>query len=120
MPHLTLEYSMNIVEREGLKELFEKLHLVLTEMLPTDLATCRSVPLPYEKYYLGDGDPKNAFVDLELKVLAGRTPKVLKTVAQRIMQLLTEHFAESMKTLKLRITVAIEELPKTYVGIFST
>lgn len=119
MPHLTLEYSKNVCEHQKLDTLFEKCHALMVEILPTELASCKSKALEYKNYYIGDGNTKNAFVHLDLKLLTGRTEETLHALSQRLLQCLSEHFAESFKTLNLQISLEITELSKIYFRILS-
>jgi 5-carboxymethyl-2-hydroxymuconate isomerase len=117
MPHINLEYSPNIIEKNNLLGLFEEIHTVLVEMLPTQLASCKSRAIPCELYLVGDGHAQNAFVHLDLKTMAGRTETVLHNVGNHLLTLLTNHFAESARKYHLKVTVEISELQKTYFQV---
>jgi 5-carboxymethyl-2-hydroxymuconate isomerase len=111
MPHLTLEYSSNIIEKNDMKHLFKECHVVLTEMLPTDLNGCKSKAIEYEHYYIGDGNINNAFIHANLKVMPGRSPQTFEKLTQAIMVLLKNHFKKSFLELQLQITIEVNEFP---------
>lgn len=119
MPHLVLEYSANIVEGENLFELFKKCHVLLMEILPTDIESCKSRAIKYNEYYIGNGDLNNAFVHVDIKIMPGRDLIKLKNVSCQILDILKEYFIFSAKELNLQITVEVTELEETYLKFIS-
>lgn len=115
MPQMTLEYTQNIIEKSGIHDLLRKSHEVLVECLPTALSDCKSRVYECKDYWVGDGDPDNAFVHVCLKVQAGRTPEILRKTGDRLMQELRNYFSESLEKRKLQITIEIVELSQTYL-----
>jgi 5-carboxymethyl-2-hydroxymuconate isomerase len=114
MPQLRLEFSSNILEKSNLTHLFQECHVMLEKMLPTNISTCKSRATECATFYVGDGNPQNAFVHVSLKVLPGREAEILKNVGETMMGLLQKHFAHSLQALKLQITLELMELEKTY------
>ena len=114
MPHLRLEYSTNVIEKNDLFPLFENLHVLLAEKLPTEIASCTSRAIPCDIYHIADGQSPHAFVHLEIKALSGRTLETLNNTGRQVMETLKNHFADSAKKLNLKISLEIIELPKTY------
>ena len=114
MPHLVLEYSANISEKSNFKALFAKCHQLLVEQLPTELASCKSRAIQQSDFYLGDGNTHNAFVHLQIKVLPGRTTEKLHNIGNNILPLLKDHFAHSLQTLNLQISLEIQDLSANY------
>ena len=114
MPHVVLEFSNNISEKKHLPELLKQCQQILVPHLPTQLASCKSRTIEYNCFLVGDGHPKNAFVHLSIKILAGRTEETLYKIGSFLMTLLKEYFAESLKNLNLGLSVEIGELEKTY------
>ncbi len=114
MPHLTLEYTANINEAVNFADLFQQCHQVLVAGLPTQLASCKSRAVVREHYYVGDGDPQNAFVTLTVKVMPGRKPEILDKVAQELLAIVQQHFILATAQLNLQITVEVAELSPHY------
>ncbi len=115
MPHLVLEYSANLIEKDKFSELFSELHQLLAEQLPTQLSSCKSRAYEAQNYFVGDGNPNNAFVYLSIHVLPGRSVELLQTVANQVFVLLQNHFAASCEQLKLQISLRFGELDKVYL-----
>lgn len=116
MPHLILEYSANVSEPDFCG-FFRECHQLLTNALPTELKTCKSRAIKYQDFYVGDGDAHNAFVHLTLKIMPGRSMKVLQTVSQALLELLKKYFSESFKRGNLKISIEINELAQPYISI---
>jgi 5-carboxymethyl-2-hydroxymuconate isomerase len=99
--------------------LFQECHSILEPTLPTDIASCKSRSIECHSYYLGNGEPNNAFVCVSLKVMPGRSIDTLKNAGDKIMLALKNYFASSLEKLNLQITLEIIELQKTYFKITS-
>lgn len=119
MPQLTLEFSENVIEKNELDNLFQRCHMVLAEILPTSIESCKSRAIEHKIYYIGNGAPNNAFVHVNLKIMAGRSYDTQNAAGHEVMELLKTHFAKSLAKLNLQITLEIDELQKTYYKIVS-
>ncbi len=114
MPHTTLEFSSNIIEKDNIKALFNRLHLLLEKSLPTTLSSCKSRVIDHRLYTIGDGSSDNAFVHMTLSILSGREKQQKASIGQAIMHLLTEHFSQSSQMLTLQISLEIRDLHDAY------
>jgi 5-carboxymethyl-2-hydroxymuconate isomerase len=119
MPHLILEHSSNIIEKNNLLGLFKKCHALLSETLPTELSSCKSRAIEHTTYYIGNGQENNAFVHVNLKIMPGRPSEIVETVGKTLIDLLKDHFDTSSKQFSLQITLEIQELEKTYFKLSS-
>lgn len=119
MPQLLLEFSSNVIEKSNLHNLFQECHTILAKTLPTDIDSCKSRGIECHSYYIGNGQPNNAFVHVTLKVMPGRSFEILQNLGIRLMEVLKNYFTESLKKKNLQITLEIIELQKTYFKIIS-
>ena len=119
MPHLTLEYSSNLIERHNLTTLFKKCHETLALNLPTDINGCKSRAIECSDFYIGHGEKNNAFLHVKIEVMPGRSVLELQKTQEEIAKLLKHHFAVSLQNLNLQITIALDELPLRYTKIIS-
>ena len=110
MPHVILELSNNI-EKQNHTQLLTEIHQNLTEMLPTQLESCKSRVIRHEEFLVGDGNINNAFVHLNIEVLSGRTQATLDLVAKKLMTLLQNNFKS---LLNIHFSVSIKDLPAVY------
>ncbi len=110
MPHLILEFSENIIEKDSLKDLLENCNHLLARLLPTDIKGCKGRAVKHDNFFIGQGEKSNAFVHINLRALPGRSEEVLKNLGNELMQLLQNNFQKSLQSLDLQITIEIAEL----------
>lgn len=113
MPQIILEVSDNILEHDFKSALLE-IHQILVETLPTELSSCKSRVIRYQDYLIADGNGKYAFAHLWVNVLKGRSEETLNLAAEKITASLQKHLKESAQNFKLKISVALGELPSVY------
>lgn len=114
MPHLTLEYSNNINPTNNLNHLFDNLHNLVANELPTQLSNCKSRCIIHPLFFIGDQNKKNAFVHLTIKILSGRTDATKKNLAEKVLSLLDDHFRSESNELNLSLSVEILDLDAHY------
>lgn len=114
MPHLILEYSDNIVCPNNLASLFDKLHHLLADELPTQLASCKSRCIAHPLFFIGDQTENNAFVHLTIKVLSGRSDSKKNHIGKMILSMLTEFFLAESSHLSIKFSVELMDLDQHY------
>ena len=114
MPHLTLEYSANLSEKNNFKKLFTEFNEILATNLPTDIKGCKCRAYAVSDFVVGDGATDNAFVHIELRVLRGRESDKVREAGMKIMETARTYFTESFKKLSLQLTLEIIELSPHY------
>lgn len=110
MPHIKLEYSNNVVEQDHFEPLFNELHQILVKTCHAKLEACKSRAIRHTTFYIGDGNPKNGMVHLEISLLEGRSIEARIAAGSEILPVLERYFAKSQKELHLQITVEIKEM----------
>jgi 5-carboxymethyl-2-hydroxymuconate isomerase len=114
MPHITLEFSSNVLEK-NVSPMLIQMHELLSAQLPTPLKNCKSRIVRSDDYVIGDANESNAFVHLSILVLKGRSVDLKNGIASNLLKILKEHFAESTNLLDLQISVTIEDLPDVFL-----
>lgn len=115
MPQVILEYSDNVKLADH-KSLFLLLHNILAETLPTKISSCKSRAVVCQNYFLGDGNANNGFVHLSVGVLKGRSEETLAATANKLLEALSNFLDDQMKSINIDISIAISELPATYIS----
>lgn len=111
MPHLTLEYTDNIHTQINFEQLFSKLHTLLHELANAEINSCKSRAIKLTNYFIGDGSKPEAFVHLDISLLAGRTDQAKQELGKLALALL-EHYFHSETTLHtLQTSVKITDIP---------
>lgn len=105
MPQLRLECSDNLGAFEY-EPLFKKLHKALS--IITEVTSCKSVLLNRTHYYLGDGDPKRAFVYLKIGLIAGRSDTVKQSLGAECLSIIQDFFDPILEQKELLALPTVE------------
>ena len=108
MPHLTLEYSANVPEPDDMREIMLEMHRVLNETGGIRLENCKSRARRLDSYAVGDGNPENAFLHLDVRFMEGRSEATKQAIGNELLQILKDEFLVS--SLDLQITVEIRDI----------
>ncbi len=120
MPHLVLHYSANLGPQLDFARLFGELHRRLSEVANTSIANFKSRAEKQSDFVVGDGAPVNAFVHLEISLLA-RPPGERAAIAEAALQVLTASLAVALDGLDAHVTVHVHELdPQVYRKVVIT
>lgn len=114
MPHITLEYSNNIGRHSDTRLLFDNIHQLLANELPTELSTCKSRAVVCDNYWLGDGDINNAFAHLNIKVMSGRSVEKKTYLGHVLLEMMNQFFHPLTAGLDLQLSVEIQDLDPLY------
>ena len=109
MPHIVLEYSSNLPELPDFHALFNAIHQALNRIGDIRLENCKSRARAADHYYIGDGNPANAFVHLEVEFVRGRSAEIKKAIGQECLELVKRHYHLQLSDL-LQITVKIDDI----------
>lgn len=84
MPHFQIEYSGNLEQIVDITALCEHIRATAVEIDTFPLAGVRVRATRVDHYAIADGDPKHGFVDISIRLRAGRSPEVKQEATQRI------------------------------------
>ncbi len=112
MPHCVLETSDNILENISKKELLLQINNCLAETGLFNINDIKSRYVVHRDYVIGDADKNRAFVALNVAILSGRSKETKIMISNKCLDLLKSRFKESLKRLKLSLTVQITEMGK--------
>jgi len=109
MPTLRFEYTDNLNIAHKLKSCFQEIHYILVDLIKTDLVTCRSLITCYQNYVAGDGNDKNAFMQLTITLLPGRTDALKQELGNTLFEKISQTFSEEISQCRTEIRVYIQE-----------
>ncbi len=115
MPHITLEYSSNILDGldiEKLALLFHDIHDSISKIANIDIFKCKSRMIPQEYVFIGKGDGKSSFVHLEVQLFEGRPKELKSKLGYILVDLLQSYFIDSQKIKNVQISVHLVEIIK--------
>ena len=110
VPNILLEYTDNVSEVIDYQSLFTEIHTILHEVGGINPGNCKSRALAMGEFRIGDGDPANAFVQLSLCFVAGRSAEVKQAIGEQSLACLKRFYAISMEKLDLQITVELIDI----------
>ena len=108
MPQLTLEYTNNL--EFDVQDVLARLHSELTATGAINLKGLKSRAVSLSEYRIADGNPKYAFVHVNLLIREGRPIKVQKDLSQRVMKVLEDTFGQRFEKNYLSLSVDIKEM----------
>ena len=89
MPHFTIEYSANLDARIDMADVVEVVRKAAVETGIFPLGGIRVRAIRCENYAIGDGNPDFAFLDMLLRLGAGRDLSTRKTAGEHIFRALS-------------------------------
>ena len=113
MPHAWIEYSSNIEHDEEIQTLGPPLHKAMMDSGIFPLAGIRIRLLPIQNALIADGNPRNAFVHIVLRIGHGRDEATQKRVADGIFEALTRHLAALSERRPTAIAFEVQEMHPT-------
>ena len=90
MPHFVVDYSANLHDRLDFQTLFKDLHDYVVSTGEFPIGGARSRAIRCDDYRVADGREEFAYINLTLKIGAGRPFELRETVAKRVFEIFTE------------------------------
>ncbi|WP_428674255.1 5-carboxymethyl-2-hydroxymuconate Delta-isomerase [Roseibium sp.] len=118
MPHITLEYSANLEEGVDIQALCEHLRAEAATIEAFPMPGLRVRALKAEHYSIADGDPKHAFIDICVRLRAGRPMEVKRDATQRLFDAAKAFLAPVLAKRSLALSLEMRDIdpdlsPKT-------
>lgn len=110
MPRITFEYTDNLAIRDEIDAFIKDVHEDLVSIIQTDLFTCRTVIQRHEDYLIGDGDVKNAFIQLSIKMLPGRSNLIKNKLGTLLLDKINHQFSGKIQKLNTQVRVYLTEV----------
>lgn len=114
MPVVHLEYTNNLTIDAQVKPFLKEVHASLVEIIKTDLLTCRSTITCHQDYLIGDGDLHNAFIQLSVRMLPGRTKETKDRLGHHLLLRIKQVFEKEIVKYETQIRVYLTEVEKDY------
>jgi 5-carboxymethyl-2-hydroxymuconate isomerase len=110
VPHLTLEYSVNLEASTNLSELCQILAKTLFKTKLFELGAIRVRAVRCEAYAIADDLPQNSFLDANLRIGVGRSEEDKKRVGEALFTAMTEFFKSQFTTPHFALSLEIREI----------
>ncbi len=112
MPHAILEYSDNILDDADFVHMFSRLHELLVETGGCKLKELKSRVYRLEHYRVGDGNERNSFAHLTVRMLEGRPAEMLQRMGEAALELLREYYSRSLEEQQCDLTVELHPMQR--------
>ena len=110
MPHISLEYSANLEERINIQGLCEQLRSEAATIAAFPMPGIRVRALKAEYYAMADGDPKHGFIDISVRLRAGRPEDVKQDATQRLFNAAKAYLAPVLATSSLALSLEMRDI----------
>ncbi len=118
MPHFQIDYSANLEEVVDMAGLCEAIRAAAAqiETFPTAGIRVRATRVNY--YAMADGNPKHGFLDLSIRLRAGRPDAVKKDAVERIFATVREFMAPAMATHSIALSTEMRDIDADFAPKF--
>jgi 5-carboxymethyl-2-hydroxymuconate isomerase len=110
MPHLTIEYSRNVEDRADVGALCRRLAAAILSTGLFEVGAVRVRALRAEHFAVADDLPENAFVDVNVRIGAGRSAEEKKRVGETLFAAAGEALAPLFDTPHFALSLEIREI----------
>ena len=114
MPHLIIQYSQNLVQRADLKAFCDQMRQTLLNLGLYPEAGIRVRAVAHEIYSIADDHPKNAFLDMTLRIGEGRTDAQKKASGAALLSDAKHFFHDELARGYFMISLNIIELESRF------
>ncbi|WP_289044207.1 hypothetical protein [uncultured Aliiroseovarius sp.] len=114
MPHAWIEYSANLADESEIKSFGECVYNAMVETGIFPVAGIRVRILQIDQSLVGDKDPRNGFVHLQLCVGEGRKNEVLTTASDLLFERTSLHLKPLANRARLAYAMILQEIPGAY------
>lgn len=110
MPHFHIDYSSNLEERLDIAELCAVVAQAAKETGVFPVAGIRVRAMACTHVYMADGNPDHAFLDLSVRLRAGRTFEAKTQATAHIFQALKAHCDAVMHSSSLMLSMEMRDI----------
>ncbi|MCE8509641.1 5-carboxymethyl-2-hydroxymuconate Delta-isomerase [Ruegeria pomeroyi] len=118
MPHFIVEYSGNLEDALDIGALCEVIRATAVGIDTFPMAGIRVRAFRADHWAIADGDPKHGFIDISIRLRAGRAPEVKQVAANEIFEAVRAFVAPVMAQRSLALSLEMRDIdpdlsPKT-------
>jgi 5-carboxymethyl-2-hydroxymuconate isomerase len=110
MPHFHVDYSANLEERLEISGLLAVLRDAAMETGVFPLAGIRIRATACDHWIIADGNPDHAFLDISIRLRAGRSPEAKKQATEHIFAAAEAFCADLMATSSFMLSLEMRDI----------
>lgn len=110
MPHLTIDYSANLEDRIDMAGLCDTLRraAVATGVFPLPGVRVRAIRADHAS--IADGDPRHGYIDISVRLRAGRDPEAKARATQAIFEAARRFVAPVMAAHSVALSLEMRDI----------
>lgn len=118
MPHFEIQYSANLDDVVDMGGLCERIRATAAQIEAFPTAGIRVRAIRVDHYAIADGQAKHGFIDLGVRLRAGRSGPVKQDAMQRVFDVMQTFVAPAMAKHSIALSAEMREIdadlaPKT-------
>lgn len=110
MPHVIVEYSANLDGSLDVQRLVDSLHQVVVDSGVAEISAIRTRAKRRDVFRVADGDPRNAFVHVTMRLRIGRSDEVRTKLADALLTAADKNLQRAYATHTIALAVEMEEI----------
>ena len=110
MPHLMIDYSVNVEPDVDIGALCDTLRDVAASIDAFPLAGVKVRAVRVDHYAIADGNPEHGFIDISVRIREGRDMETKQNAAQKIFDAANEFVADVMRRRSLSLSLELRDI----------
>ena len=110
MPHLMIDYSVNVETDVDIGALCDTLRDVAASIDAFPLAGVKVRAVRVDHYAIADGNPEHGFIDISVRIREGRDIQTKQNAAQKIFDAANEFVADVMQNRSLALSLELRDI----------
>lgn len=110
MPHFQIDYSANLEEVVDISALCEAIRAEAVEIETFPMAGIRVRAVRVDHVAMADGDAKHGFIDLSIRLRAGRPAQVKEEAVERIFTVLKDFMNPAMRKRSIALSAEMRDI----------
>ena len=120
MPHVHIEYSGNLEPLMDIADLCETIRAEAALVDAFPVAGIRVRAIRVDHFAIADGDAKHSFIDMSVRLRAGRADAVKKAAIERLFQALKEFAQPAMADHSIALSAEMREIDAALAPKYGT
>lgn len=110
MPHVILEYSPNLENDADIQGLCEALRQAAVRLDIFPMTGVRVRAIRSDHYAIADGDPENGFIDITVRLRAGRPLAARKVAAAALFETVEAYLSALLETRPVMLSFEMRDI----------
>ena len=110
MPHLMIDYSVNVEPDVDIGALCDTLRDVAASIDAFPLAGVKVRAVRVDHYSIADGNPEHGFIDISVRIREGRDMETKQNAAQKIFDAANEFVADVIQRRSLALSLELRDI----------